>query len=41
MLSSSMDEAYTGTAYEGVPMTVAAAVTACDADTNIVAIKFY
>jgi len=38
---ASMAAAYTGTAYEGVPMTVAAAVTACNADTNTVAIKFY
>ena len=38
---ASMEAAYTGTAYEGVPMTVAAAVTACSGDTNTVAIKFY
>ena len=38
---NSIDTAYTGTAYEGVAMTVAAAITNCDKDTNSVTIKFY
>ena len=38
---ASMAVAYSGTAYEGVPMTVSAAITACSGPTNSVAIKFY
>ena len=39
--ATDLDEVYTGTSAEGIPMKVSEAITACGSDTNTVAIKFY
>ena len=36
-----MAQAYSGTAYEGSPLSVSSAITNCSGETNSVAIKFY
>ena len=36
-----MTQAYSGTAYEGAPLSVSSAITNCSGETNSVAIKFY